>query len=127
MLFISPAEIRFIRLMGGTVIVLDHIHAPYGNKFPLAVVVSLGRILKREHVKREVRVGKHFIDFGVEHKSFKRGIEIDGRNFHQDVLKELERDEYVGEYGWRLLHIQAADLYRNPNFVQRRVLEFLSK
>lgn len=103
---------------------LDWVRSPYNNDFPLAIVLSLGKIMKREKVKREVRVGKCFIDFGND---IKRGIEIDGRDWHMDVLKEQERDEYVAQYGWHLLHIQAAEVYRTPDYVQRKVLAFLTK
>lgn len=119
----SPAEIRFVQIMGGKVIVFDHVKHPRTD-FPLAAVVTLGKFLRREKFKREVRVGKHFIDFGND---IKRGIEIDGRDWHMDVIKEMERDEYMADYGWSLLHIQASDLWRAPNVVQRRVLKFISK
>jgi hypothetical protein len=122
LLFMSPAEIKFIHIMGGRVVTFDHIKAPRTG-FPLAVVITMGRTLRRERIEREVRVGKCFIDFGND---IKRGIEIDGRNFHMDIVKEQERDDYCAGYGWSLLHIQAGDLYRNPNQVQRDVLKYLS-
>lgn len=126
MIFISPAEIRFIEIMGGRVIVFDWICNPRTN-FKLAAVITLGKILKRERIEREVRVGKCFVDFGTTNKYYKRGIEIDGRNWHMDIVKEQERDDYFGQYGWQLLHIQATDLWQCPDSVQRRVLKFLSK
>lgn len=126
MIFISPAEARFIEIMGGKVVKFDWITHPKTG-FNLGVVVSLGKVLRRERIEREVRVGKCFVDFGTTNKYYKRGIEIDGRDFHMDVVKELERDEYCWQYGWRLLHIQAADLYQCPDLVQRRVLTFLAK
>lgn len=126
LLFPSPAELRFIQIMGGKVLVINRLRHPRSN-FPMAFVLSLGTILKRENVAREVRAGKCFIDFGADTKYYKKGIEIDGRNWHMDVVKEIERDEYVAQFGWRLLHIQAADLYRNSAIVQRRVIDFLKK
>lgn len=123
MFFMSPAEIRFLHIMGGKVVTFEAIkHAR--THFPLAYVVTMGRSLRRENFAREVRVGRYFIDFGND---IKRGIEIDGRNFHMDIVKEIERDEYVAKYGWSLLHIQAVDLWQQPDNVQRRVLSFIHK
>ncbi|MBS4040378.1 MAG: DUF559 domain-containing protein [Flavobacteriales bacterium] len=124
MLYISPAEVRFIRIMGGHVVTFYDDRHPR-TKFPLAYVVSLGRFLKRHGYEREVRVGKSFVDFGdVERR---RGLEIDGRDWHMDVVKEMERDEYMRQFGWTLFHIQAADLWRNPDYVQRQVLQFMAR
>lgn len=125
LLFPSPAELRFIEIMGGKVYTNERIRHPQSG-FPFAVVLSLGTILKREKICREVRAGKCRIDFGCTNKYYKKGIEIDGRNFHQDIIKELERDEYVKQFGWQLLHIQAAELWRNPAKVQRRVIAYLT-
>ena len=120
----SPAEARFIEMMGGRVITIDWLVSPANNSYPLTFVISMGRLLRREKVKREVRVGKCYIDFGND---IRRGIEIDGRQFHRDVLKEQSRSEYVAEYGWRLLHIDPADMYRSPDFIKRRVIDFLTE
>ena len=122
MLFMSPAEARFIEMMGGRVLVVEWFVSPLNNNYPLTIVLSMGKLLRREKVRREVRVGKCFIDFGND---IRRGIEIDGRDYHQDVLKEQARNEYVAEYGWRLLHIQAGDMYRSPDYVKRKVIAFL--
>lgn len=111
--------------MGGKVYTNERIRHPQSG-FPFAIVISLGTILRREKIRREVRAGKCSIDFGCTNKYYKKGIEIDGRNWHQDVVKELERDEYVKQFGWQLLHIQAAELWRNPAKVQRRVIAYLT-
>ena len=125
-LFPSPAEVEFIRIFGGKYKVLKHIRDPKTG-FPLTIVFSLGKILKRELIKHEVRVGAMWIDFGALTNYFNRGIEIDGRAYHRDILKEQERDEYVAQFGWSLLHIEAGEVYRNPNFVQRKVLNYLAR
>lgn len=125
LLFPSPAEVRFIQLMGGHCTTIKFLR--YGpNHFPLVLVWSLGKVLERERIQREVRAGAMFIDFGVVTPYYKRGIEIDGRDFHRDVIKERERDVYVANHGgWKLLHVQADILYREPYRVQNAVLEWL--
>lgn len=126
LLFPSPAEIDFIRLMGGKAIVIDHVKNPF-TKFPLTFVTSMGDELEREYVQREVRVGAMYIDFGVQTPYYKKGIEIDGKNFHRDIIAEQRRDKYVRDFGWDLLHIQADVLRREPKRVHDLVLDWLKK
>lgn len=125
LLFPSPAEVELIRIMGGRYITLSWITDPRTD-FPLTIVLTLGTILKREMIRREVRVGAMYIDFGVETRWYRKGIEVDGRLFHMDIVKEQERDEYVRQYGWNLLHINAGEIYREPDRVQQKILKFLA-
>jgi very-short-patch-repair endonuclease len=126
MLFPSPAEVRFVELMGGRTFTFRHIKSTK-NSFPLTFILSLGKILDRENVQREVRAGAMYIDFGVDSNYYKKGIECDGAKFHRDIVKEQRRDEYLYGRGWDILHIEASTIYRDPTKVQRKVLEFLSK
>lgn len=121
LLYPSPAEVKFIRLMGGRVVVVDWIHNPR-NKYPLVIVLSLGRILRRQGFRREVRIGSKFVDFGND---LKYVIEIDGRPFH-DIVEMQRRDDYLANYECQVLHIPAAHLWRSPDKVQRRVVKFLT-
>lgn len=124
-LFPSPAEVRFVEIMGGRVLTIKRIKRK-PNGFYLTFFVSMGRTLRREMVEREVQVGAYYVDFGFITGAGQQAIEIDGQDFHMDVVKEQERDEYLARYGWRVLHIQAVDLYRNPENVKRRVVDFLA-
>ena len=126
LLFPSPAEVRFIELMGGKALTFKYIKSTK-NRFPLTFILSLGKVLDRENVQREVRAGAMYIDFGVETPYYKLGIEIDGKNFHRDIVREIKRDEYCAEYGWKLLHIQADILYRQPYVVQQNVMQWLNR
>lgn len=126
LLFPSPAEVELIRIMGGKYMTISWIRDPQGQHYPLTIVLTLGTILKREMIQREVRVGAMYIDFAVETPWYRKGIEVDGRLFHMDVVKEQERDEYVSQYGWRLLHINAGEIYREPDRVQQKILNFLA-
>ena len=123
--FPSPAEVEFIRIFGGKYITVGRVRDPRTG-FPLTIITSLGSILRRELIKREVRVGRYFVDFGTLTRYYKKGIEVDGRNFHQDIVKEQTRDDYFRQFGWQLFHIQAASVFREPQIVQRKVLEFLA-
>lgn len=126
MLFPSPAEVQFIRMMGGKAIVIDHLKHPK-TKFPLTVITTMGRTLKREFVQREVRVGAMYVDFAFVTQYDKKAIEIDGRDFHDDIIKEQNRDDYLRARGWRVYHIRADSLYRDPSLVQRKVIDFLAQ
>ncbi|HVA10607.1 MAG TPA: hypothetical protein VNG32_00375 [Candidatus Dormibacteraeota bacterium] len=123
LLFASPAEVQLIRIMGGKVITAD-IFRDHHTNFPITLVLSMGPVFKTELVKREVRAGAMWIDFGND---IKRGIEVDSATFHGDVTRQYERDEYCAQYGWQLLHVPVADIYHTPNIVHDRILKFLSK
>jgi very-short-patch-repair endonuclease len=106
--------------MGGKVWQSKFIKWPGG--FPLAIVLSKGKFLREEKVRREVRVGKYFLDFGND---LYYGLEVDGAAYHQDVVAAFDRDSYLYMRGWKVLHIPAIWLWNNPNKVQQQVLGFL--
>lgn len=122
--FPSPAEVQFILLMGGTGWQLPWLRDPRTG-FCFTIIRDMGTVLTNELVRREVRAGAMYIDFAVTTPYYKKGIEIDGRAYHRDVLREQQRDDYVRQYGYNLLHIQAIDLKLSPQIVQRRVVDFL--
>lgn len=121
LIFPSPAELRFIQIMGGDFVQLPIIKS-LRNRFPLTLVYDLGPFLRSEFVRREVRCGRYFIDFGND---ILRGIEIDGMAFHNDKPRELMRDDFLESCGWLLLHIKATKLWRDPDFVTRQTRIFL--
>jgi hypothetical protein len=121
LLFPSPAEVQFIRVMGGKVTTFGVVRLR-PNQFPLSLVWSLGPVLKAEHFEREVRVGRCFVDFGND---LRRAIEIDGRVWHKDSQAELQRDQYLEARGWRILHIPALRLRTDPQAVVQKVQSFL--
>jgi very-short-patch-repair endonuclease len=84
----------------------------------------MGKILSGENFKREVRVGRYFLDFGND---VFWGIEIDGRKFHLDIVAEFDRDSYLYERGWRIKHIDAIKVFNEPDVVMRDVLQFFYK
>jgi len=92
------------------------------NGFPLTIVINKGRILRNEKVRREVRVGKHFLDFGND---LFYGLEVDGAEYHKDVVAQFDRDSYIYMRGWRVLHIPALWVWTRPQKVQQLVLGFL--
>ena len=120
-LFPSAAEIRFIEIMGGRFYCIHWIKHPK-TKRPLTFVTSLGRYLQDERYGREVRVGKYFIDFGND---VSMGLEVDGAQYHRDIVREFDRDVYLQMRGWRVVHIPAIKLWNDPADVQRTVLKFI--
>ncbi len=122
MIFPSPAEVDFVRLFGGWVIVVPFIRDPR-TKFPMAFFLWLGTYLRSENIRREVPVGSKWVDFGND---LKRGIEIDGGRFHRDIVREQERTEYLAKRGWTLLRIPGTEIRRYPQKVADRVVDFLS-
>lgn len=129
-LFPSPAEVRFIELMGGKSVSIDFIKYPT-TKFPLTFFITMGKVLRSENVVRERRIGGFYADLSFETPYTKKLIEIDGEAFHGkeriDIVREQQRDDYLRSYGWQVLHIRAGDLYRQPSQVQQRVMNFLAR
>lgn len=126
LLFPSPAELRFIELFGGKVWRSQHIFSR-STKFPMAVIYKKPNFFKSENLKREVRIGKYYVDFGVRTPYYKRAIEIDGQPYHMDVVAEQDRDIYTYARGWKTLRIRAYRLYNDSSKVQDEVIRFLTK
>lgn len=121
--FPSPAEVQFVRLMRGRALTLPFVRSRRDD-YPLTFV-WLGRLLKRELMYREVRVGKFFVDFGTPGSRFLKAIEIDGREYHHDIVAEQQRDDYLKARGWSVMHISGSKLQREPRKVYVDVLRFL--
>jgi hypothetical protein len=122
LLFPSPAEVDFVRLMGGKVIRIGWLKGG-SNGYPLAIIMTLGVPLRWHKFRREVRIGKCWVDFASD---VLWCIEIDGRDYHQDIVAQAERDEYLRQRGARVLHIPAVEIYRNPEKTKARVIAYLS-
>ena len=121
LLFPSPAELRFIELFGGKMWTLKYLKS-IKTGFPLTFIYKKPKLFKAEKVKREVRAGSKYIDFAND---IGRGIEIQGYEYHRDVVKEFERELFLYQRGWKILYIEASSLYGDSADVQRRVLRFL--
>jgi hypothetical protein len=123
LLFPSHAEVRFIQLMGGRVWQAKRIK-PFGNRQPLTIVLSLGHWLRDEKFKREVRIGKYYVDFAND---IGRLIEIDGATYHMDVVADMDREIYIRNRlpGCRILRIKAYHIYNNTRKVQEQTLRFV--
>jgi len=107
--------------MKGNAIIID----PIKNKrtgFPLTFVTSLGPWFGRENMRREVRIGRYWTDFAND---LCRAIEVDGEQWHRDIVKEQVRDDYIERMGYRILHIKAGDILDEPDMVRARVIKFL--
>jgi len=113
LLFPSPLEVRFARILHGHTLTIPFIRS-IKTGFPLTFIWR-GKLLKRELMQREVRAGKCFIDYAVVTPYYKRGIELIGKRWHGDVIAEQERHDYLVAQGWQLMyltHKQLADSRR---------------
>lgn len=123
-IYMSPAEARFVILMGGKVLTSKRFKHRK-NGFPVTIVLSLGKYLKSENFKREVRYGRFTTDFAND---IDRIIEIDSRRWH-DVVADYDRDLYIKDYcpEARILRVTTDDLKRNPKKVKAAVVKFISR
>lgn len=128
LLFPSPAEIRFLRLMGGKCTTFGRIQ-PAFVQFPLAIVWNSGKILRHAKMHRETRVGGYYADFGNDLNWF---LEIDGTPFHRDVVADFDREVYMREFlrrqkkDMRILRIPAYKLWHQPDVVRAQVIKWLN-
>lgn len=124
--FPSPAEMKFVELMGGRVLRIRRLTG-IGNHYPFAFVWWRGRFLRHEYMKREVRIGGMYADFVFETPHYRKCVEIDGREYHTNVVREQNRDDYLTARGYKVMHIWAEDLWHKPTDVARRVKVFLAQ
>ena len=121
LLFPSAAEVRLVEIMGGRMLKIKFIKH-YETKRPLTIILSLGKALESERFGREVRAGRYYIDFGND---LAMGLEVDGAAYHRDVVAQFERDSYLYQRGWRIIHIPAIKLWNDPLAVQQQILSFV--
>lgn len=55
-------------------------------------------------------VGRYFIDFADPVN--KIGIEVDGREWHQDIEKDLKRQKEIESMGWKIIRIQGRKTFK---------------
>jgi very-short-patch-repair endonuclease len=117
-------ELRLIELMGGRVWRAKHLRDPW-TKFPAAVVVSLGPILRPEKFRREVGYCGFYVDFAND---LHRIIEVDGRRWHMDVVADMDREIAIkGRHpDARFLRVKAYEIINQPAIVRARVTKFVS-
>jgi very-short-patch-repair endonuclease len=124
LLYPSPAEVQFVRVMRGHALTLPLIKSTKTG-FPLTLLWR-GKLLKNELIEREVWAGgerRFCMDFATPHAAYRKAIEIDGSQ--HDILKDQERDEYLRAHGWTVLHVKARRLWREPRLVFVDVCKFL--
>lgn len=73
-------------------------------------------------VKREYPIKGFYADFAIPRR--KVVFEVDGKEFHQDVVREWARDQAIIRAGWHLLHIPAERLWQHPKQVRKEVKLF---
>ena len=75
------------------------------------------------HIRRQHPIGPYITDFACA--PMKVVIEVDGISHLSEnaVARDAQRDAYFKARGWRVLHIQNEDVFKNLN----AVLEHISK
>lgn len=119
MLYATPAEVRLVQIMGGKTLTLHNIK---DNKsgLPMTLILSKGKVLRREHFKR---TGDTLILFSND---IKWCLALEGREYQRNVVAAMERDEWMRDNGWRVKYIRADWLWNKPDLVRQNVLQFLA-
>lgn len=64
--------------------------------------------------------GNYYIDFADPIR--KIGIEVDGKEYHQDFLKDIERQKKLEEMGWKIIRISGVEVMENRENYLRELL-----
>lgn len=114
-----PAEVKLIQVLGGKTLTIPTIRSQQTG-LPMTIVLSRGKILRREHFKR---TGDTLILFSND---LKWALALQGREYERDVVAAYERDEELINSGWRIKYIRAYDLWHNPVELRKNLLQFLT-
>lgn len=105
--FPSPAEAQLAALMGCKLHTVAFLRS-WRTGHPFCLIRPAGWY-KANYLEREVRMGRgkqqRSIDFANRRE--RKGIEVDGRDFH-NIVDDYEKDEYAASLGWRIERIPAA-------------------
>ena len=79
----------------------------FGPSFPQ---IELYNLIKAHHPDAilEYRLGTRRLDIAIPSKRI--DVEYDGFAFHQDALRDAQRDLEVASKGWRVVRIRKQDL-----------------
>lgn len=69
------------------------------------------------------RVGSKWVDFALV--SDKLAIEADGEFWHSDAKKELDRDLYLQERGWGVLHLTGSVIVNEANYCKQVIQDHI--
>lgn len=70
------------------------------------VIRSTGRCL----LYPQYPVGKYFVDFGNPY--YQIALEVDGKEFHLDKEKDIQRDKALLELGWKTFRVTGAEAFK---------------
>lgn len=108
LLFPSPAEARWARMMGAIVITIPWIRRFWvmrkARRFPLTFIIPWGWY-RDNYIEREIIVRGYHIDFG--NRALRLGVEINGRPYH-DIVYDQRRQEDLRRSGWHLRSFPAS-------------------
>ena len=68
-----------------------------------------------EAVERQHKIGPYTID--IAYPKIKLAVECDGKEYHEDDKRQIERDQrrdkYLARRGWRIIRISGIEIRRN--------------
>lgn len=117
-LFPSPAELRIIEIMGGKVLRINRIISQRSG-LPMAIILSRGGMLRREHFKR---TGDDLVLFSND---LKWGLAIQGAAYERNIIEAFERDQTLKENGYRIQYLPVRWLVNRPDLVRDRINQFV--
>ena len=68
-------------------------------------------------VELNYRVGKYSLDIALFYCGKQIDIEYDGQYWHQDVSKDMKRNEYLINKGWSVIRIKSNNLLPDENYL----------
>lgn len=68
------------------------------------------------------RVDYTFEGYNEKYNKIKLAVEIDGKEYHQNIFREDRRDRWLIYYDYKVLHIPAKDVFTN----KLKIIELLN-
>ena len=71
------------------------------------------------------KIGSKWVDFAIIEK--RKVVEADGERWHRDKKKEQERDLYLAQCGWDVLHLTGSEIVSKTDECRERIFEFVAQ
>lgn len=115
--FESPAEAEIFPLFNSYAI-KNHLTMEYQKKLGIS---DFSEDWMDYRIER-YRVDYTFEGYNEKYNKIKLAVEIDGKEYHQNIFREDRRDRWLIYYDYKVLHIPAKDVFTN----KLKIIELLN-
>ncbi len=92
---------------------------------PIEKIIKVELENRKLTYKPQVKLGRHYVDFLVEHNNKKLIVECDGRDYH-NPHKDKERDKELEKFGINILRLSGSEIFHNPDKCIEKIINGLT-